>query len=68
MKEVKIIIGKDGTQRIETSGFQGTTCLETTELILRRLAEKGIPVQIKEDKKKEEFYANPTGIETGLHA
>lgn len=68
MKEVSIRIKEDGSQVIETSGYQGAACEETTKLILKRLAEKGIPVQVKDEKKKAEYYANAMQSESGLHA
>jgi len=61
MKEVKIHIKPDGTTTIETSGFKGNACLETTDKILKDLETLGISMKIKEDKRKAEYYEVPTG-------
>lgn len=61
MKEIKTHISPDGTTTIETSGFKGKTCQETTEKLLKDLESFGISVQVKEDKRKAEYYEIATG-------
>jgi Protein of unknown function (DUF2997) len=41
MKRIKITIAKDGTQRVEVLGAQGTECIKFTEKLEQRL---GVPV------------------------
>jgi hypothetical protein len=67
MKEVKIRIKKDGTTEIETSGFKGNECLEETDRILKQADDLGISLEVKDRKKKAEYYEQPvtTGIRTG---
>ncbi len=66
MKEVKIHIKPDGTTTIETSGFKGKACQELTDKLLKDLEEIGISMQVKEDKKKAEFYEVAAGNEVGI--
>ena len=61
MREIKTHISPDGTTTIETSGFKGKTCQETTDKILKDLEDLGISVQVKEDKRKAEYYEIATG-------
>ena len=62
MKEIKTHISPDGTTTIETSGFKGKTCQETTDKILKDLENLGISVKVMEDKRKAEYYEIATGI------
>ena len=61
MREIKTHISPDGTTTIETSGFKGKTCQETTDKILKELQDLGILVQVKEDKRKAEYYEISSG-------
>ena len=67
MREIKTHISPDGTTTIETSGFKGKTCQETTDKILKDLEVLGISVQVKEDKRKAEYYeiASGTAVRIG---
>jgi len=56
MKDVKIRIKKDGSTTLETSGFKGKACEELTDKMLKDLRDLGISGQVKEDKKKAEYY------------
>ena len=50
MKSVKLTVGKDGSVKIETSGFTGGTCKEVTEQL-----KKGLGV-VTQETEKPEFY------------
>lgn len=66
MKEVKVHIKPDGTTTIETSGFKGKACQEMTDKMLKDLEVLGISMQVKEDKKKAEYYEVATGTAVGV--
>ena len=52
MKEVKVTISRDGSAvRVETEGFTGSGCLETTEPMLASLG------NVETQDMKDEFYA-----------
>jgi hypothetical protein len=57
-EEFKIIIHKDGSMHVETSGFTGGKCLTETKKLEQALRDIGIaPTETKEEKKTE-MYAS----------
>lgn len=54
MKEIKLIIDKNGNFTLEHKGIKGTGCTTETEKILRDVAQK------KSDRKTPEYYEKET--------
>ena len=66
MREIKTRIKPDGSTTIETSGFKGNACQETTDKMLKDLEDLGISLKVKEDKRKAEYYEVATGTAVGI--
>ena len=58
MKKIKIILHKDGTQKIEVLGATGESCLEFTRPLEERLG-----VQVGERGLKEEYHESEQEVE-----
>ena len=59
MAQIKMIIGKDGTTRMEVIGADGGTCLEKT-----RSFEEALGTQVGERVLKPEFHETVHATET----
>ena len=40
MKQIEIIVAPDGTSRVETKGFAGSSCQQTSRLLEQALGQK----------------------------
>jgi len=58
MKNIKVIIDKDGRVRIEYSGFQGSECFIEAKKLYEQLKSLGVNVEIQETQVTQEFYKN----------
>ena len=56
-EELEIDIAPDGTLIVEAKGYKGAGCLESLNKLLRELEQGGISTNVKDQKKKQEFYA-----------
>jgi valyl-tRNA synthetase len=65
MREITATIGEDGAMTLDTKGFKGKACQEATDKILKELEVLGIGVEVKDDKKKAEYYETETASRTG---
>ena len=54
MKTIEIIVDQRGETRLETRGFQGSTCQDATRLLEKALG------TVASDKPTAEFYSQPT--------
>lgn len=59
MKQIKITLHKDGTQKVEVLGAVGAECVELTEQLERRLG-----VQEGQRELKPEYHETETETET----
>ena len=66
MQELKAKINPDGTFEIETSGFKDHSCVDELDKAIKELEALGIETEIKEMKKKPEYYVQ--GQRTGIHS
>lgn len=62
-EDITIKVKSDGTLFLETSGYKGKACETRIKEIMKEAASHGIKVEVKENKKKVEYYA--TGTKTG---
>ena len=67
MQEITATIKDDGTIEIETSGFKGAACIKELDQITKSLELMGIKTQVKDQKKKPEYYqvSTTTTAKTG---
>ncbi len=63
-EDIKIEVKPDGTMIIETSGYKGAACEKRIDEIMRDAESRGFKVEVKDKKKKMEYYQNGTG--TGI--
>ena len=58
--ELEITIAPDGTLKVEAKNHKGAGCLDELNVLLRDLEKDGIQTGIKDQKKKQEYYAAAT--------
>ena len=58
--EIEVVIGPDGTVRIETRGLQGEPCIQET-----RELEKAVG-RVERREKTREYYAQSSTTKTGV--
>jgi len=56
MKEIKIVIGKDGKTNIDVAGVKGGACKDLTKAIEKALG------SVETSKKTEEFYSEDATV------
>ena len=59
-EELEIDIAPDGTLKVEAKGYRGGACIDALDKLLADLKQGGIETNIKDQKKKQEFYATST--------
>lgn len=59
-EEFEIDIAPDGTMKVEAKGYKGAGCIDALNKLLESLKEGGIETNIKEQQKKQEYYATAT--------
>jgi len=65
VEEITIKVKSDGTLFLETAGYAGNACETKVNEIMKEMESHGIKMDIKEKKKKVEYYAAGTKIGTG---
>ena len=55
-EELEIDIAPDGTLKVEAKGHRGAGCIDELNKLLEDLRQGGIETNIKNQKKKQEFY------------
>lgn len=60
MPEMEIIITPEGEIKIEAAGYKGGSCLKDLDEYRKHMAAGGVTTDIKDQKKKPEFYAVQT--------
>lgn len=60
MQELEITISPTGAMTIEAKGHKGSGCLTELNAILEGIGRDGIETSIKDQKKKQEYYATAT--------
>jgi hypothetical protein len=63
-KEFRIIIHKDGSMKIETSGFTGGQCITDTKKLEDELRKIGITPTETKEVKKTEMYADGSTVQS----
>lgn len=66
MKTVKIIIGKDGSLKTETTGYKGDSCLQATKFLekmfrLEKIRPKPEMYETEDDSKQTMIDNTPSG-------
>ena len=56
MKEIKIIIDKNGKITIDFDGFRGDACFKEREKIVELLKKYGLEIDIEHEERKPEAY------------
>ena len=59
-EELEIDIAPDGTLKVEAKGYRGAGCIDALNKLLEDLKQGGIETSIKDQKKKQEYYAAGT--------
>lgn len=59
-KELEIDIAPDGSLKVEAKGYHGAGCIDALDKLLEDLKQGGIETNIKDQKKKQEYYVAGT--------
>lgn len=59
-EELEIDIAPDGSMKVEAKGYKGAGCIDALDKLLESLKQGGIETNIKDQKKKQEYYAAGT--------
>jgi len=59
-KDIKIEIKPDGSLAVETSGYKGNGCESQIDELMKIAEARGLKTEMKDKKKKAEYYAAGT--------
>ena len=67
MKRVEVLLGKDGSVKVEASGFKGNSCVDATQFIRKALGAKTTNdnTSLKSEYWEEENDLNVNGLPSG---
>jgi hypothetical protein len=57
MKTIEVIVSLDGSSRVETNGFNGSDCRQTSEFLELALGSR------QSERLKAEFHQSSTGVQ-----